>query len=551
MEKPVFISHSAHDKAAADSACTALETAGIPCWIAPRDVIPGTSYPEEIIRGIEGSAIVLFIFTGHSNVSRAVQKELERGVNRGKVIVPFRLEEVAPSPAVDYLIANEHWLDATRTPLDESLQQLVSAVRKLLARTSAQTAIPEIAEPPAAKPRPVAPKPKPAPRWLKPALLALLLLIVIAGSVFVYRIYTAARTPQLLSPADHASLIGSDAAPNLLLEFSLPEKPDRTALIQIQPEGEAPRPPVAWASSTYLVTDAEGPLRWRVQATWKAPSGQVEHGPWSPWRDVTYYRSRLRKILLTGRCLVGTADISPTDKMVNYDSATLQPGGYEIELLRAFFAAQDPPPPRPVTISFQSQKEGWGDKFFHMLASEPAIDMLVSGITPTTQREKDWGVRFSKPSFKFHQALLVRKGEPAITNGEIVAQVVGAAGNTTNADFLRRLFGENSPRAYIDPGPKYYYSLIGALQSRRIDAFLVDEVYLPTLRKAFPTLDEQTSLTLLRPEENPRFELSGAAYALRPEDREFREALDRFLTENPGRRKEVQTKFFPGLEFVP
>src|SRR5438309_7167458 len=105
MPPPIFISHSSLDRDAADAACAALEAAGLRCWIAPRDVVPGTSYPAEIIRGLEGAAIVLFIFTGRSNLSRAVQKELERGVNRGKVIVPFRLEEVAPSPAVDYLIA--------------------------------------------------------------------------------------------------------------------------------------------------------------------------------------------------------------------------------------------------------------------------------------------------------------------------------------------------------------------------------------------------------------------------------------------------------------
>src|SRR5216110_124087 len=115
MDQPVFISHSGQDRGVADSVCNALEATGIRCWIAPRDVIPGTSYPAEIIRGIEGAAIILFIFTSRSNTSRAVQKELERGVNRGKVIVPFRLDEIAPSPAVDYLIANEHWLDASRT----------------------------------------------------------------------------------------------------------------------------------------------------------------------------------------------------------------------------------------------------------------------------------------------------------------------------------------------------------------------------------------------------------------------------------------------------
>jgi hypothetical protein len=39
MAFDVFISYSTKDKATADAACAALESAGIRCWIAPRDVI--------------------------------------------------------------------------------------------------------------------------------------------------------------------------------------------------------------------------------------------------------------------------------------------------------------------------------------------------------------------------------------------------------------------------------------------------------------------------------------------------------------------------------
>jgi hypothetical protein len=38
MTHEVFISHASLDKPMADVVCTALEGAGIRCWIAPRDV---------------------------------------------------------------------------------------------------------------------------------------------------------------------------------------------------------------------------------------------------------------------------------------------------------------------------------------------------------------------------------------------------------------------------------------------------------------------------------------------------------------------------------
>ena len=41
MAHDVFISHSSHDRAAAEAALAALERAGHSCWIAPRDIVPG------------------------------------------------------------------------------------------------------------------------------------------------------------------------------------------------------------------------------------------------------------------------------------------------------------------------------------------------------------------------------------------------------------------------------------------------------------------------------------------------------------------------------
>ena len=45
----VFISYSSKDKPAADAACAILELKGIRCWIAPRDIVPGTDWGELII----------------------------------------------------------------------------------------------------------------------------------------------------------------------------------------------------------------------------------------------------------------------------------------------------------------------------------------------------------------------------------------------------------------------------------------------------------------------------------------------------------------------
>ncbi len=52
MKFDVFISHSRHDKAVADAACAALENAGIRCWIAPRNILPGGDWGASIVDAI-------------------------------------------------------------------------------------------------------------------------------------------------------------------------------------------------------------------------------------------------------------------------------------------------------------------------------------------------------------------------------------------------------------------------------------------------------------------------------------------------------------------
>ena len=43
MAHDVFLSHSARDRSYADAIRAKLESRGIRCWIAPRDIRPGTT----------------------------------------------------------------------------------------------------------------------------------------------------------------------------------------------------------------------------------------------------------------------------------------------------------------------------------------------------------------------------------------------------------------------------------------------------------------------------------------------------------------------------
>lgn len=132
MEYDVFVSYSHPDKAAADAACATLEQAGIRCWIAPRDIVPGTDWSKSIINAIAGAKLMVLIFSQHANVSPQIKREVERAVNKGLPIIPVRIEDAVPSKALEYFISTPHWLDAFTPPLQERLNQLAAAVQALL-----------------------------------------------------------------------------------------------------------------------------------------------------------------------------------------------------------------------------------------------------------------------------------------------------------------------------------------------------------------------------------------------------------------------------------
>ena len=90
MAHDVFISHSVKDKVTADAVCALLESEGVRCWIAPRDVMPGMEWGECIIEAIEQTRVMVLVFTADANASPQIRREVERAVNHGVAILPVR-----------------------------------------------------------------------------------------------------------------------------------------------------------------------------------------------------------------------------------------------------------------------------------------------------------------------------------------------------------------------------------------------------------------------------------------------------------------------------
>jgi hypothetical protein len=143
MALDVFVSYSHKDKTTADAVCAGIESAGIRCWIAPRDIEAGTEWAEGIIIGINRCRLMVLIFSENANQSSQVRREIERAVNRELPILPFRIENVGPSSKLEYFLGNLHWLDALTPPLAAHIERFVETIKSLqspaLARDIAST----------------------------------------------------------------------------------------------------------------------------------------------------------------------------------------------------------------------------------------------------------------------------------------------------------------------------------------------------------------------------------------------------------------------------
>ena len=132
MAHEVFISYSSKDQATADLVCEALEARGIRCWIASRDIVPGSVWLSSIVEAIDSCRVLVLLFSAHANRSVQVLRELERAVHRGVALLPFRTEPVAPSGRMEHLINVVQWLQAYPLPVEQYLAPLILAVQWLL-----------------------------------------------------------------------------------------------------------------------------------------------------------------------------------------------------------------------------------------------------------------------------------------------------------------------------------------------------------------------------------------------------------------------------------
>lgn len=94
----VFISYASEndnsttsDSQVADQICYALESQGIRCWTAHRDILAGDDWMDAIIDAVEQTKIIILVFSANTEKSKWVKDEIKLALEENKTIIPFRI----------------------------------------------------------------------------------------------------------------------------------------------------------------------------------------------------------------------------------------------------------------------------------------------------------------------------------------------------------------------------------------------------------------------------------------------------------------------------
>lgn len=126
--KRVFVSYSSQDKEAATELTRELETRGLVCWMAPRDIPPGADYSDAIIAGIESCDAMVVLVASAALESTHVRSEVARAASDKKPIYPVRLVDIEILGGLQFFLELSQWVDFFPGPTAESYDDLASAI---------------------------------------------------------------------------------------------------------------------------------------------------------------------------------------------------------------------------------------------------------------------------------------------------------------------------------------------------------------------------------------------------------------------------------------
>jgi hypothetical protein len=128
--KDVYICYSKESKSTAIRLTTKLESSGISCWTAPRDIENPENEHKTKAEAIAAAKVFLLILSKSSVNSKEIADEIEIAIENGIAIVPFKIDSVPDSVSMRYFLNTLDWIDAFDTNFDEAFEVLTEVIQE-------------------------------------------------------------------------------------------------------------------------------------------------------------------------------------------------------------------------------------------------------------------------------------------------------------------------------------------------------------------------------------------------------------------------------------
>src|SRR5579862_8350962 len=135
MAGEIFISYRRADEAWARLLYGQLRAVGMEAWYDAL-VGPGEDWRIATAKALQASRIFVLLFSSNAAQSSDIAKELAAAVFEKKLIIPVRLEDIAPDGAFLYELASRNWVNAYENP-ELRLAELAKGLAHLV-RTGAR-----------------------------------------------------------------------------------------------------------------------------------------------------------------------------------------------------------------------------------------------------------------------------------------------------------------------------------------------------------------------------------------------------------------------------
>src|ERR1700761_7391965 len=130
MAGEIFISYRRADEAWARLLHEQLKAQGVEAWYDAH-VGAGEDWRVATARALEDSRIFVLLFSENAAQSSDIAKELAAATLEKKLIIPVRLENIAPKGAFLYELASRNWVNAY-DDTEAKLAQLASSLAHLV-----------------------------------------------------------------------------------------------------------------------------------------------------------------------------------------------------------------------------------------------------------------------------------------------------------------------------------------------------------------------------------------------------------------------------------